>query len=497
MLFRALLSAITLFGGHVLNRRLDRILQIGGLLALLGIVYSVLPSLLLRDSAFYEMTEAFHASALILLGIGLLSAVLTSKDFKSLPPPALSPSSRLAGGVISLFGLILIGLATLVLLSAIGTRTIHVNRSSEPRSQLSSRPTYAIANLGGRISYDELRHAPVGPHPLRGRIVTAGQPVAAAEVELTLNGTFRSEVLVTNEQGEFEIFLPAGPWSLNNVYVRSWNNVPEGAQMLLFSEHEPLRDSGYYTRRPPDESPVRIDLPMRAGAELPTFELRPSIALQWPPLGSGDPSDSSTAPVANAATDSIRWSPVPGAMEYEIQLQSVERRKATTRVQALLVRRQSDTRLPLATLPQQPRESTEPSEYSVVVYAFDAHGKLLSQSLQGFDYVFRLDGETQLAKEQLASSISPDDESQYMRNVGRLSLVNSLLEYKQLDAARAILKEVGDAAPPGRKAAMQGAIEALAGNCAAAIPLFDRADKEGGLGCVPSKYRAMCPPNSR
>src|SRR5687768_14459592 len=119
MLFRALLSALTLFGGHVLNRRLDRILQIGGLLALLGIVYSVLPSLLLRDSEFYEMTEPFHASALILLGIGLLSAVLTSKDLKSPAPPALSPSSRLAGGVISLFGLILIGLATLVLLSAI------------------------------------------------------------------------------------------------------------------------------------------------------------------------------------------------------------------------------------------------------------------------------------------------------------------------------------------------------------------------------------------
>jgi hypothetical protein len=75
----------------------------------------------------------------------------------------------------------------------------------------------------------------------------------------------------------------------------------------------------------------------------------------------------------------------------------------------------------------------------------------------------------------------------------RLSLISGLLDYEQFDAARAILEKVTDDAPPGRKLAMQGALEAIAGNCKAAKPLFDKADAEGGAGCAPLKYRRMCP----
>lgn len=47
--FRALLSAITLFGGHFLNRRLDRVILFFALLAFLGLFsYLLLPSLLFR-----------------------------------------------------------------------------------------------------------------------------------------------------------------------------------------------------------------------------------------------------------------------------------------------------------------------------------------------------------------------------------------------------------------------------------------------------------------
>ena len=491
MPLRVLISAVTLFGGHVLNRRPDRILHVFALLAILGIVYSLLPSLVMRESEIYRMTEAFHASALLLIGIALLSAALTWRDAKLPAPPALSPISRIAGVVVSVFGFILIGFATLIFVSSIGSRGIKI--ASEAASWSSFRPVSAIANLGGDIRYDELQRAPVGPHPLRGRILMAGQPVAAAQVELKLNGTFRSETLVTNKQGEFTILLPAGPWSVNQVSVMSWHGAPEDTDLLLFSEHEPLRDSGYYSRMPPDESPVRIELPMRADLELPTFELRPSIAMHWPAASPGNLSEPSEAPIANPSTDSIRWSPVPGATEYEIQLRSVERGHGTMQIQTVLLRRQSGTDLPLAPLPKQPQASAEPSEYSVLVYAFDADGKLLSQSLEGFNHhAFRLDG-TRLVKEKIHRSPAPGEGPQYLRDVERLSLVHSLLEYEQVDAARAILEQVSDEAPPGRKAAMQGAIEAMTGNCAAAVPLLDQADREGGLGCAPAKYRAMCP----
>jgi hypothetical protein len=494
---RVLLSAVTLFGGHVLNRRPERVLQILGLLAILGIVYSILPSLLFREpSDVHRMDTAFSGTALALICIALLSAALTWKDARSPASPALSLISRMAGAAASLFGFLLIGLATLVFLSSIGIRSFSVTRSSESYSRSPPRLTYAVAQLGGEIRYGELRRAPAGPHPLRGRILKAGQPVAAAEVQLTLNGTFRSET-VTNQQGEFAISLPAGPWTINQLTVMNWDETPEGTDLLLFSEHENRRSSVDYSRVPPRESPVRIDLPMRPDLNLPTFEMRPSIAMHWPPSGPRDPDASSEAPVANPATDAIRWTPVPGAAEYEIQVRILERGKEVTRAETLLARRQGGIELPLAGLPQQPQDSAEPSEYSVVVYAFDAEGTLLSQSIDGFENAFRLAGKTRLAKEARPTSLSPDDDSQYMRNLGRLSLVHSLLEYDQLDAARAILKEVGDSAPPGRKAAMQGAIEAMSGNCAAAIPLLDQADREGGTGCAPMKYRAMCLSNTR
>jgi hypothetical protein len=355
---------------------------------------------------------------------------------------------------------------------------------------------HASAMLGGEVRYSELKRAPFGPHPLRGRIVSADKPVGDLHVELTLNGTFQSERLVTNKQGVFEISLPAGRWSINEVSVVLWHDAKDNPpRMLLLSEHEARRGSGYYMRSPPAESPISIDLPMRANVELPTFELRPSITMQWPAALDFDPSKQSEAPIADITKDSIRWKPVPGAAEYEIQVHSVDRENKTMRVRSLVSRRQSGTELPLAQMAQQPRDSSEPSEYSVRIYAFDEDGQLLSMSLEGIDHhAFRLAGETRLAQDMLTGPSDSDDQSELLRNAERLSLISSLLEYKQLDAARTIFKEVTDNAPAGRKAAMQGAIEAMSGNCAAAIPLLDQAEKEGGLGCAPTKYRAMCPP---
>jgi hypothetical protein len=277
--------------------------------------------------------------------------------------------------------------------------------------------------------------------------------------------------------------------------VTRWPDAPEGADSLLLSEYEPLEDSGYYSRVHDSAGALRIELPTAANFNYPTFELREPIAMRWPAGSEFMWSEPSEAPKADLASATIRWEPVPGAAEYEIQLDSVERLPKTLKTRSIQRHRQSDTQLRLADLPKQHEPATA-REYSVRVIAFDGRGKMLSHTHRGSkDYAFILEGETQLADEPVYGS-SSKDETEQLRDMERLSLVSGLLEYKQLDAARAILKEVSDNAPPGQKAAMQGAIEALAGNCAAAIPLLDQADKEGGLGCSPGKYRAMCPANA-
>jgi hypothetical protein len=492
MPLRVLLAALTLFGGHVLNRRLDRIVLVFALLAVLGSMYLVGPSLMFSAGATDLVPTAFHAASLLLIAIAVISAALTWKDARAPALPPLSLTSRLAGGTVSLFGLLMIAFAAMLLLASPGGK--HSSRESV-RSSAPARfgnTMYASTHLGGNIRYEELQPPPAGAHPLRGRIVMAGRPAVAATVELILNEAFRSESLITNAQGEFEIRLPAGPWTLNQVTVTQWPDAPADKELLLFSEYEPLKDSGYYSRVNHDASALRIDLPAAPHSKPPTFELREAIAMQWPTASAGTPSEPSEAPEADPATAIISWERVPGAAEYEIQLQSVKREHRTLSTRTVLLRHQSGTQLRLVDLPKQHQPATA-REYSVAVYAFDASGKVLSQTRDGFNhYAFVLDGEIQLAEEGVYRS-SPIDGTERLRDVERLSLVSSLLEYKQVDAARAILEEVTDNAPPGRKAAMQGAIEALAGNCDAAIPLLDRADQEGGLGCAPAKYRAMCP----
>lgn len=491
LLLRVLLSAVTLFGGHVLNGRLDRVLQVFALLAIVGGVCFLAPTLLFSVSRTELLPDTLKLAPALPLIIAVVSAVLTWKDARTSPVPPLSLTTRVAGGTVSVFGLIVIALATMMLVVTTGGTYSSGNSIG---NYSPSHLIYASTRLGGNIRYDELKRPPAGTHPLRGRIVMAGRPVASAEVEVILNEAFRAESLTTNARGEFEILLPAGPWTLNEVTVTRWPDAPEGANLLLLSEYEPLEDSGYYSRVHDNVGALRIELPTAANFEYPTFELREPIAMQWPADSEFMPSGPSEAPKADLATATIRWEKVPGAAEYEIHLDSVERLPKTLKKHLIQRRRQSDTQLRLADLPKQNEPATA-REYSVSVIAFDARGKMLSQSRGGSKhYAFILDGETQLADEPVHRS-SPEDAEQ-LRDMERLSLVSGLLEYKQLDAARAILKEVSDNAPPGQKAAMQGAIEALAGNCAAAIPLLDQAEKEGGLGCAPGKYRAMCPANA-
>jgi hypothetical protein len=265
--------------------------------------------------------------------------------------------------------------------------------------------------------------------------------------------------------------------------------------LLLFSGSEPAKGTGYYSRFDLDrvnrETGLVVSLPAASNASIPVFELRDAIDVEWPArtpwFTEGQP-----LPLADVTSSVISWKPVASAAEYEIQVSSMERADQSTSYSPILRRRQADTRLRLADLPGRPAESPTPDEYAIAIYAFDKDGKLLTETDGHAEFAFALAGDVRFASERYQSSPVSSDRATYFRNMERLSLVEGLLEYRQLDAARVILGEVTGDAPPGRKSAMQGAIEALAGNCAAAVPLFDRADAEGGIGCAAPKYRRLC-----
>ena len=73
---RALLSAVTLFGGHFLNRRLDRVVLIGTLLMLVVMAQFLVPYALL----WMGHAWALQLPLILFGGLALLSAVLTFRD---------------------------------------------------------------------------------------------------------------------------------------------------------------------------------------------------------------------------------------------------------------------------------------------------------------------------------------------------------------------------------------------------------------------------------
>jgi hypothetical protein len=495
--FRSLLSALTFFGGHVLNRRLDRVVVVFAALAAVGIAsYLVLPTLLLNASGTESLAWVMRVPAMLIVATAIASAVLTWMDARAPIETSLSMGSRVAGGIVSVFGLMVLGVSIFSLLSVRIPAVSHSSSAHSPARESHSVTRYSLytsTHLGGHATTSELKPPPAGRHALRGRIVLDGRPVEDAEVQLLLNRTFETDTRFTDDRGEFDVPLPAGRWFINRVTVTDWDSAPEGRVLLLFSEHEPSKHSGYYSRYDlENDTGLEVRLPASNGSSIPTFELRDAINVEWPSLPSRTTHEGTAAPIADVATSAISWTSVPSAIEYEIQLSSITREDRMTSYEPILRRRQADTRLRLADLPQRPSDAPEPSEYAVTIYAFDPGGKLLTQSddRRG-ELAFSLAGDVRLAQEPYPSS-PPSDRIEYHQNLERLSLVSGLLDYKQLDAARAILNEVTDDAPPGRKVGMQGALEALAGNCAAALPLFDKADAEGGAGCAPPKYRHLC-----
>ena len=236
-----------------------------------------------------------------------------------------------------------------------------------------------------------------GPERLRGRLTLDGAGLEGARLALTLNNQYRVRHLHTDSHGVFEIPLDAGQWHVNDIVVNDWKGRPKDRDLILFSNHEPMKRAGQYLRfnfHMPDG--LEVSLPTTANAIPVEIEFRDAISMIWPPhKGTG------TAPEGQLATAAIAWRPVKGASEYEVQIGYIED-ETMPKFSSLpiLTRHLSGVSLPLASLPQRPA-STLADEYSVHVFAFDAEGRLLTESnLEFDDPIFKLTGPARLGHER-------------------------------------------------------------------------------------------------
>jgi hypothetical protein len=491
---RALLSGITLFGGHFLNRRLDRVSLIGFLLVL-AVISSIGAAgelLTTEGPGFYSAATWASRLPLIVFGaIALLSAGLTFRDARRTPSGSPTTLIRIARMPLTLFGTLV--LAAVVLVARI---------SPETWSYLGVEPAVTTAGhlyFGHGSEAVALGHAPAppdGPHPLRGRITLDKGGIEGVRISLTLNGEYNA-VLYSDSRGEFEVSLPAGKWRINEIKASDWADRPSDRALILFSPHEPLIRPGLYSRFNHQLwEGVEVSLPAAANAIPVELEFRDVLPITWPPVpGPGERRDRLGVPETELPNAAIAWQPVEGASEYEIQISHVSGDDTIRFPFLILTRRVSGSTLPLASLPQ--RTATAPvDQYSVHVFAFDAAGRLLTESsLEDNDRMFRLTGAQRLGREQQYVGFwgRPQVISvEYERNEEQLEKASDLMDVRRFDDARRVLDEVTEDAPPGRASALRGRLAALQGDCVTAIKLFDKADAEGGGGCAPSKDRKLC-----
>jgi hypothetical protein len=356
------------------------------------------------------------------------------------------------------------------------------------------------AGYGATATIEPAPPPPSGPERLRGRVTLDGAGVEGAEVALRLNGASGIEHLKTDSRGVFEARLPAGKWFINKIFVSDWDDRPKHRNLILFSGHERANEGGWYSRFNTDLADgFEVSLPAASNAIPVEIEFRDALAVTWPlrpkPSTSGLVTDG--VQDAELSTAAVAWEPVEGATEYQVQIGHFEREGGYS--VPILTRRLSGLSLPLASLPQRPPVALE-DKYSVRVFAFDAKGRLLTESslkpesvLDADDRMFKLTGATRLGRERqhVGRSVEPQVISpEYELNEVRLRLADNLLDQKRLDDARRVLDQVTKDAPRAEASVLRGRLAALQGDCVTADKFFDQAECESG--CAPLEHRKLC-----
>jgi len=387
---RALLSAITLFGGHFLNRRFDRVVLVGAPVALCLIVIFGLAT----TDFFYEWQPGYGIWSLRIFvalngAVLVLSTVLTFRD-------ARQPPGKLPTITVRVIRLPLTLLGTLVVLYTVGATVSMFYTPPYASDLVMFTPTGDWLNFGegngeGQNDAGAFMTAPPDGHErLRGRITLNGVGISGAELTLKLNGKYRIDSVKSDSHGGFKLALPAGKWRINDIVVTDWPDRPAKRDLILVSSREPVRGPGLYSRFNMDTvDGLEVSLPATPDSVPVQLEYRDALSITWP------------LPVAARAVDittaAISWQPVNNASEYEIQIKHVDTERGSP---VILTRRVSGTSLPLAFLPQKAAKAAE-DRYSVHVFAFDAGGHLLTESgAESKDRQFVLTGAVRLAREQ-------------------------------------------------------------------------------------------------
>lgn len=509
-LLALVMGALTLVGGHFVNRRWDRALLMFVLLILLGAgAYVAFTSAIMGAESgpgtvritgdlVSKYTRLYAAG---LFALWLVSLAVTAWDAWR---PGDWPTRWSASAILGAIGLSAV--CGFVLLSAASIWGVSLLYSTLPSSGPvagADRDTSIWHEPSGSFRHyvyygslkgspDALPTVPEGDGYLQGRFEINGEPVPGIELYAVLDETYKTRLATTDARGVFTFRVPPGDYSLSMVATETWRDQPAGGPYLIATGKEPvLPDHGTYSSRShASRGGLKVSALEAPGEPAFTLSIRPQMKVLWPPKDAAD------QPV-DAATATIQWEPHPGAQQYNVTISHVTRTGSGSRSWSGVVSKvvRGESSLPLSSLQTIPADND--MEYLVEVAAFDADGNYLSESAGWADESsFVLAGRMQLIPDEhrtLLPGATASDYEKIAENHRRITAIEVLAKDGLLDEAEALLGKLDGPMDPGRKSAVTGYLLALRGRCEEARALWSKAESAGGKACVPMPYREVCP----
>ena len=471
------LSLLTLFGGHCLNRRWDRVVVFAAALVLL-FVFLPMGVLLFSlrgdggslDSEVLWAGWGWLAVALLLL---LASAVVAFRDARagSGYQRKLAP---LAGGVVlSLLGVAFawwLGVYTFQLYSFHSMASYEGDSCEHDCWGQSSAFHHQLLFSRHFWGADEL--PPHGDGIIAGQVLYDGEPVDGLELDLHLgSGQYKAEGLVTDEQGMFTLAIESREWKIDQVSTHRWENRPEGDFVMITGLEipyaVPYRDN-------PDTWPDGLRVMARTELQEPHLSLRiePAVTMEWPV-------STESEPVARPEEDVIQWNSPETATRHLVEVTRVRDSGMSSRRTSLVWREiEGSQRLPLNELTVVPAPGQTES-YHVAVYSFDEDGKLVTKTGRGHrDRRFTLE-DKRLVNEPVApqtTSSSSEESLERLRSQDRVEAIEILMREELYDTVEKLLDRVEPVhLEPGQYEALRGRLKAVTGHCDEALHWFEQA----------------------
>jgi hypothetical protein len=511
----AALNLVTLVGGHLYNKRYDRIVVFTSVL-LVGYVASWFGVSLFIESviepsqvqSWFDNFRWIYIGQLAGLAVLLIiSAVAGYVDSGKKPQPLTGINkwlTRLSGVALSGFVMYLL-FAQSFMVASMGpaVRDYVPDTDNTITSSTGTRFSYdnffsngvSFKRPDASVSDQKLPDPPVGNTAITGEFHLDGKPIPGITFDMVLDGQYRAKQIQTDANGRFTIPIEVGTWHIDYLQITAWENKPTDRMLTLVTGREgKLNGTQFEEYRYMDFDkglPVKV---ATDGEQIPplVFPIRDNLTMLQPEANT-------TKQEVTTDNFNIRWQNYPGAKHYLVKISELKRKdNGVTYYPAARKKVTDATQLALTDLKAVPHDG-EPLEYQVQVFAFDENNNYLSQSGNFFDESSFLltDGKKIVdadANEMFDETqpFNAKDYEQMRKNNKRLDAVKILIEDKLYPEARTLLDKVQGKTEPGAKDAITAYLLAEQNQCEQAQKFFEKAKQASPSGCVPDCYMKNC-----